>query len=142
MLARCRSVLIGGVLIFSGCGGDGGPPLSPVKGVVKLDGAPLADASVMFIPKEGRPSAAVTKSDGSYELEYTEGKKGAVVGTHTVRITTYRGGDPDSNVPETKEKVPRKYNAQSKVTKDVTSGANEINFDLDSKEEKAAPAKG
>jgi len=129
-------------LSLTGCSGDDTPPLGTVKGVVKLDGAPLADATVTFVPQTGRASAGVTKSDGSYELEYLAGKKGAITGTHTVRISTYRGGDPDAKVPETPEKVPRKYNAQSKVTKDVAAGPNEINFDLDSKEEKAAPAKG
>lgn len=119
---------------FTGCGGSD-ENLGEVYGVVKLDGQPLPDATVQFQPQGGgSPSAARTDSSGNYTLRFSRDAEGAVIGTHTVRITTYQAGDPDADPPKTKvaEKVPVTYNRNTELTKEVTSGSNEINFDLQS----------
>jgi hypothetical protein len=67
----------------------------PVKGVVTLDGAPLAAATVLFV-REGsgnaaRPAAAATKADGSFELSSFGAGDGALPGDYRVVVTKYQG---------------------------------------------------
>jgi len=117
----------------SGCGGNDGPELASVSGVVKLDGAPLKEAYVTFVPETGRPSYGGTDENGYYELVYTQDKPGAVPGTHTVRVSTQRGGDPETGIRAQPERVPRKFNAQSKLKKTVEVGSNTIDVELTTK---------
>ena len=121
------------VLLVGGCGGDG-PDLGKVKGTVTLDGNPLPNASVEFAPEGQRGSGAVTDAEGKYELMFTSDKKGAIVGKHTVRITTLQQGGDSSrgDLPESPELVPPKYNKESTLTVEVTSGRNTHDFDLTS----------
>ncbi len=120
---------------ITGCSGPSGPPTGAVHGKVTLDGKPLVDASVEFLPAQGRPSAARTDEDGNYTLQYSVSQAGAVVGTHTVRITT--GGErPDPATGAMKkfpELVPAKYNANSQLQAEIKPGDNELNFELSSK---------
>lgn len=123
------------VVAVAGCGKPSGPPTGKVFGKVTLDGKPLADAGIEFLPEHGRPSAARTDQEGKYTLTYSLSQAGAALGTHTVRITT--GGerpDPASgkmkNYPEL---VPAKYNTASQLKKEIKAGDNEIHFELSSK---------
>jgi hypothetical protein len=126
-------------LVASGCGGSSGPELAAVTGVVKLDGAPLADARVEFIPKDGRPAVALTDASGAYELTYNADRNGATPGEYTVRVSTYRRGD-ESGTGKTPERVPTKYNTKSELKKTVEPGKNEINIDLESSGKVVQPA--
>lgn len=65
--------------------------LTPVSGVIMLDGKPLADAEVGFYylgaPPEGFPgSTGRTDAQGKYELQ-TGTKKGAVAGQYRVTVS-------------------------------------------------------
>ncbi|HVJ85142.1 MAG TPA: carboxypeptidase-like regulatory domain-containing protein [Caulifigura sp.] len=104
-----------------------------VSGVVKLGGRPLAEATVQFIPEQGRMSMATTDESGHYDLAYSGTRMGALVGRHKVRISTWRAPDGDRNLPGAPERVPMKYNAASELTGEVKPGPNEINFDLETK---------
>lgn len=53
-----------------------------------MDGTPLPDAIVVFVPEKGNPSTGRTDDSGKYELSYPGDSKGALVGSHTVKITT------------------------------------------------------
>ena len=107
-----------------------------VHGTVTLDGKPVPDAVVVFTPETGRPSSGVSNTEGQYELVYAHDQRGAVVGTHKVKITTGR----DKAVVEGKvvqeavtEKIPKQYNVDSTLTANVSSNESEINFELSSK---------
>jgi len=106
--------------------------LGGVEGKVTLDGQPLPDATVRFIPQgtgKGRAAFGKTDAEGHYKLLYSAGANGAVVGNVRVEITT---ADPDS--PKSKEKVPARYNANSELVSEVKSGSNKnLDFDLTSK---------
>ncbi len=122
-------------LWLSGCGGGDTPPLADVRGTVTLDGQPLPQAHVEFAPTQGRPSQAMTDAQGRYRLMYTPDTPGAVLGSHTVRITTATSSPADEDNPDAKpaeEKVPAVYNRQSELQQDVVSGKNEFDFPLDS----------
>jgi len=122
-----------------GCGGGDSVDTGEVTGKVTMDGKPLEGAILTFIPESGRPSYAETDAEGMYELQYTRGQTGALIGTHTVQISTEKQGDPDSDDPEDqksrKEEVPAKYNVDSELTVKVDPGSNEHNFELESEGE-------
>ena len=115
-----------------------GPEIAGVEGVVTMDGEPLPDAMVVFIPESGRPAGASTDSQGRYELNFTEGRKGAMLGKNRVRIST--AADPSETpdgqpIPGRPETVPSQYNSQSTLEFTVVAGKNTANFDLTSEGE-------
>jgi hypothetical protein len=84
---RARGVhllaLVGLVLI--GCGGR----TKPVRGVVTLDGTPVAGATVLFMPDGqdgGRPASGFTSSDGTFQLTTFKPDDGALPGKYRVLI--------------------------------------------------------
>jgi hypothetical protein len=113
------------VLLIDGCGSSG-PELAPVSGRVALDGQPLAGAEIVFQPDDRKPpSYGFTDESGRYELGYVRGKKGALVGWHTVRIASERSNGPKS--------LPARYNVQSKIRREVESDReNVFDFELTS----------
>lgn len=111
--------------------------VSPVKGRVTLDGIPLAQAQVMFLPDTGRPSTGETNAEGVYELAYTFKQKGAEHGLHTVRVTTAYTRQ-DYTVGQ--ERVPKMYNEQSTLRKEVRQGRNAIDLELVSSPRPKGPA--
>jgi hypothetical protein len=118
------------LLMLAGCsGGAPVPKLNSVTGRVTLDGEPLAEAIVSFIPDKGPPSGAITDDEGKYVLKFKTGDVGAVAGEHTVTISTDLEG---TNRPED-ERVPEQYNKQTTLRVTVTEGQNEHDFDLHSK---------
>lgn len=111
-----------------------------VTGVVTINGEPVEGAVVTFAPTEGGRSAfAKTDADGSYELQYTPGEMGAKIGANKVTISTYNAPTLDDNNkvvdPGQPERFPPEYNQDSTVTKDVTPGDNEIDFDVETTQE-------
>ena len=116
---------------LAGCGGDH-PDVGSVSGKVTLDGAPLVEATVMFQPTgSGRPSYGVTDSQGNYTLDYIDGVKGAVIGSHKVIIKTEIPGE-DGQPPKVKEKLSPRYHAQTELKAEVKSGSNLYDFPLES----------
>jgi hypothetical protein len=84
-------------MITTGCGSNEFD-LAPVRGLVTLDGKPIAGARVIFEPQRsgkdalsaGPGSDGKTDEEGRYSLLTTvERQRGAVVGQHTVTISTY-----------------------------------------------------
>lgn len=114
------------------------PPLGRVKGMVTLDGKPLARASVAFVPYErGNGAYATTDAEGRYTLRYTANHEGAVVGRNRVEIRTGgEGRDADGNLVETAERLPARYHATSELVVEVAAGENEFDFPLVSGPEK------
>ena len=111
-----------------------------VTGVVKINGEPVEGAVVTFAPKEGGRSAfAKTAADGSYELEYTVGVKGAKIGPNSVCLTTYVAPTLDDNNrvvdPGKPERFPPEYNERPTVTTEVAPGDNQIDFDVEATQE-------
>ncbi len=73
-----------------GCGDKlSGPATEPVSGVVTLDGTPVPQANVVFLPdaKNGKPASGVTDENGRYELTTFNPKDGAMAGSYKVMIT-------------------------------------------------------
>ncbi|MBX3437591.1 MAG: carboxypeptidase regulatory-like domain-containing protein [Planctomycetaceae bacterium] len=126
----CQVVACGIVAaMLSGCDRPDRPPMGRVCGFVTLDGEPLPDVAVVFRPTEGgRQSTASTNEDGHYELSYVDVELGCPVGTHEVYLSTGLSEDePGGPRPEL---IPSAYRGRAKLTKEVKSGKNEINFEL------------
>jgi len=130
-------LLVAACFVTVGCGGSNLPPTGTVTGTVAVDGQPIEGASVEFIPTSGRPSVGLTDATGKYELLITNDEKGALVGSHKVRITTLinpvtsEGDGP--TVEGRKEMLPAKYHDESELTAEVAGGSNTIDFDLTTK---------
>jgi hypothetical protein len=102
-----------------------------------MDGKPLANATVVFIPEDGRPAGARTDANGNYVLNFTEGRRGAIPGKSNVRITTQREAEHDENgkvvMRASPETIPMEYNAASTLEFTVEpKKKNVANFELKS----------
>lgn len=131
-MSRSVAVFCVLLLVCAGCSGDDGPPLARVEGVVTLDGEPLPDALIEFQPTrlEGSPSYGSTDAQGRYEMVYSLDRKGAWIGEHLVRITTYNKNE------RVREKVPPKYHRDSEIKRNVVAGeTNKHDFAIDTSEE-------
>lgn len=108
-----------------GCSSSDRPALGEVRGLITLNGKPLPEAKIRFLPTEPvRGSMGVTDAEGRYEMIYLRDLKGAAVGQHRVQIkaaTETRG-----------EILPDTYTSGTTLTATVEPGVNEINFDLTS----------
>jgi hypothetical protein len=123
------------LIALVGCGSSAEYELVPVSGVVTLDGKPVPYTSVTFVPRaaEGKvnpgPGSIATCDDqGRYQLQTIRGDDGAVVGTHSVQISS-TGGPPgpttigDTDIaPSTKQIFPAQFNVNSTLTFDVPAG--------------------
>lgn len=128
------------VVLLSGCGSDG-PELAEVTGTVTVDGKPVPNAILTFIPTGGSTSYGKTDEQGKYTLMFTDTKYGAMIGTHKVEIEVRRYS-PDEivemkaageEVSTSFVAIPAKYKAAGALTADVKSGSNIIDFTLTSK---------
>ena len=120
-------ILLVAACAVAGCSSSDAPPLGQVSGTVTLDGQPVADAQLFFVPASGAPSVGKTDQKGQYTLAYDQKLKGAVIGQHTVRITKI--GEPGTP-NDTKNLLPEKYNEKSPLTAEVKAGQNSLNFQL------------
>ncbi len=123
-----------------GCG-DRGPTRVAVTGSVKLDGKPVEQGSISFVPPEGSdiPAASAEIKAGEYSLPVTSGP---AVGQYRIEIRWSRPtgkkvkmgspAPPGTMVDEVREAVPAKYNTKSTLEREVSEGDNTLDFDLDS----------
>ena len=85
LVAVCACLVLG----ISGCGGD--QPVAPVEGILLLDGQPLDNVLVTFVPEklqDGVPIRSMGTSDaeGQFILRTEDQRTGAVLGDHRVII--------------------------------------------------------
>lgn len=139
---KIRAIALGLMVTAAvGCGSEF--PVANVSGMVTLDGEALQNATMFFQPKRrgenpivGPPSIGVTDDSGRFTLITSQGDSGAVVGTHTVSISTYesRMVDPkksDRMEVVSKERIPQRYRAPSELTFTVPAGgAGDADFSL------------
>jgi hypothetical protein len=132
---RLRLTVVALAFIFAGCG-PSGPKIAYVTGRVTMDGKPLPNATIVFVPENGRPAGAKTDADGRYVLNFTKGRRGAIPGKNTIQITTLRDPTPDENgksIPGSKETIPVRYNAASELSFTVQPNKRNVaDFDLKS----------
>ena len=119
LLAFASLCLLGA--LCAGCGSSG-PRLTPVEGVVTLDGQPLQGAAVLFEPQAGgRPATGETDAQGRFVLKTVEQGDGAQVGMNLVSVAKQAKPDPNVKVEEG-EIVPVKFETPVKYASPKTSG--------------------
>ena len=102
--------------LASGCSrGRQYPPTHSVSGVVTIDGQPIADAIVSFLPDDGQnPANGSTDASGRYELtSFTRGD-GAMEGSFRVTIVKYEKEGEDK--PVVSAEKPTAAEAESEET--------------------------
>ena len=137
-------------LMALGCGTKGkGLKVEFVTGKVTLDNEPIAEASVIFVPKTDTPpmetASGITDANGVYKLTSGNGdpQAGAVEGEYTVLVSkilakSLREGQDYAastgyNVPYTQTHLlPAKYrdNKATPLSATVKRGKNTLNFEL------------
>ena len=139
-----RGLLLALAVVAAGCS-DAlvEPDLGTVTGSVKINGQPAPDVMVQFEPKGsgagkanevGATSTGITDAGGNYELTYKGETKGAVVGMHTVRLTSAAGGGPaGGEAGVAPVNIPANFNIESSIEKDVQKGENKIDIEITTK---------
>ena len=134
---RCGLMILACLaLFFCGCGG-GGIPRTAVSGSVSLDGQPLQDGNILFIPMEEGPSAGGAIEGGRYQLD---GEQGPSPGRYRVEIRAYRDTGRTERDELTGEAerlmtpiIPPRYNRESELEIELAPGVqNEFDFALHS----------
>ena len=123
------TILILSLTFQTGCSEQG----CQVTGVVTLDGEPLSDAGVEFIPtsNSGRIASGRTEPDGKFQLTTSKTVSGVFPGQYKVKITTsVSTGTSDEDLKTTSEKVPAKYNKRTELNRTVEDGLNQLDFEL------------
>ena len=132
--ACCVSLVF--YVAVTGCK-DKGPAVGTVTGTIKLEGEPVENAHVTFMPRfpGGTEVASKTDANGFYEMQYSLEKKGVLLGKHQVQISTRASlKNPDGSNREIKERMPRHYYGPDSILEfDVKEGENVANFDLSKK---------
>jgi len=129
-------IALAGLIALGGCGRGGRISL---EGTVTLDGSPLEDGYVTFIPDANtRGSDAGGRiQEGRFSIGVTGG---TFSGTFRVEITANRETDrkqvddiTGKLVPVIQQVIPARYNEQSELTAEVREdGTNEFEFALSS----------
>ena len=94
--------LLGLLIAAAGCGGKGATV--PLHGIVKLDGRPLANATVLFLAQDPpkRDATAHTDADGVFRLSSFKPDDGAYPGRYKVVV---QPPTPDTGVGVTPRRV-------------------------------------
>lgn len=133
-MLKFRSLLcLLGFVILVGCQKEDGPAKSPVSGQVTLDGTPLAEGQISFMPSNGIGISTGGKIiNGSYRVDVPLGEMRV-----EVRAPITVGEEPAYDAPDSpkkpiiKEKIPVKYNANSELKATVVKGTNKADFKLE-----------
>lgn len=145
---RTTLVLTALAISFSavGCSGDG---RSEVSGTVTLNGQPIQEGSINFIPIDGNqgPGAGAVIQNGKYHIPR---ESGVTPGKNRVELRAFKEtgrkvqdptGPPGTLAFERVLAFPPEYNDRSTLTKDVQRGSDTIDFHIELPEP-GKPAKG
>src|SRR5262249_40201826 len=117
--------------------------LGPVEGTLKMNGKPLANVQVEFLPEANGPrSVGVTDPEGKYQLTTDDNRPGALVGTHRVVLNDLQIYDDKPLAPGEKMKrdivpvrsprFPARYSnaGNTPLKKEVKSSPNTIDLEV------------
>ena len=124
-----RIAFVGLVAVFAvGC--SKGRPTGDVHGTVTVNGQPVSEGAVRFIPVNGdTPATGGTIRDGKFQVQVPVAKQRVEISSNVVdKEKTPPNATGDQIVM--KILVPPRYNIQSELTLDVVPGLNEPDFKL------------
>lgn len=129
------------VVSASGCFGSSDPNRVGVYGTVKLDGTPVPEGTISFIPEQSTqgPTAGAQLTKGTYSIT----QSGPAIGKYRVEIKSMRKtgkkieagtpAPPGTMMDEIEQYIPAKYNTKSELVFEFKRGNNKADFDLTSK---------
>ncbi len=133
------------VFSLAGCS-PAGPPSAAVSGTVRLDGKPLVEGAIRFVPVDGTPGQkmSIPILDGTFAIAAANGP---AVGRHRIEIestdTAGLGMDDEDAIHRLRAtgttrvavvRVPRWYNTASMLCETLQADVeNELNFELSRK---------
>lgn len=124
------------VLTLVGCG-PAGPRKIKISGTVTLDGSPLAEGNVVFIPLDPALGAAGGQiTAGDFTLETYPGPHRVEVYADKKESRPIRPDDPPELAFVLTSLIPERYNKKSTLTCDVQSPKDRPAFDLSLRTEK------
>jgi hypothetical protein len=133
MHSRVAAILLVLAVAFlvGGCGGKS----TTVSGEVTLDGQPLADGLITYVPLDGKtPNAAAKIQQGKYRTKATPGAMKVQITQAMVTGKRKAYDTPDSPMIDVLgERLPARYNASTELKADLTPGSNTLNWELKSK---------
>ncbi len=132
-----ETILVCACTVMVGCG-ESRVSVGKATGTVTMDGKPLANVTVVFHPKAGRPVAKGKTNDaGEFTMTTYEQDDGAPLGENDV--TVYQEVKVDGNSPEDFAKIaagslPMRYAevGKSGFTAKVEGNSSTFTFDLKS----------
>ncbi len=124
----CATIAL--LAVVAGCGSsrpDGLPETAVVKGIVKLNGAPLNEGVVRFVPEDTacNPGVGMINADGTFELSTYDRLDGATVGKH--KVVVHVEPHLDGSSPDPPVQTPRKYHDISTTPLEVEIKSGETN---------------
>lgn len=121
------------VFFVPGCGGT--TSLATVNGTVTLDGKPLKEGLVTFVPIDGKGQPADGKIvDGKFSVAIKPGEVKVMFSAPKVVGKKKMYDTPDApTVDDVKELIPERYNAQSQIKLTVKGGTQSETYELQSK---------
>jgi hypothetical protein len=118
------------MLLSAGCGGGDGIERVAVSGKVSFEGKPVEDGFISFYPIDSGIQSGARIVDGEYQAV---GRGAIPVGKYQVRISWLKE-DPSQQVdgmpvPPQVNLLPAKYDTESELTLDVSSGQRKMTQD-------------
>jgi hypothetical protein len=121
-------IVLAVAVVISGCSKS--PPMGDVQGTVTVNGKPVEEGTVRFLPVNGDTQATGGSiRDGKFRVQVPVAKQRVEIESNIV--------DPDKTPPNAsadqivmKALVPDRYNVQSELTLDVVPGLNEPTYQL------------
>ncbi|HVX63980.1 MAG TPA: hypothetical protein VHC19_25380 [Pirellulales bacterium] len=110
-------------LLAAGCAAKSNK--SPVEGQVTIDGQPVAQGTIQFLPLDGKgQTAGGMIRDGRYSLESSPGEMRVVISAPKVISQRKAYDTPDSpTIDEVQEQLPARYSGpESELRANVESG--------------------
>ncbi len=136
-MTKCKLVCLLMISTLVGCTRHSDPLRAEVHGNVSLNGQPIQDGSITFMPVEGNkgPTAGGAVKEGRYSISKAQGP---IVGKnrielHSARYTGRKFPRPwDATVmgDEVVDDFPSQFNTQSELVRGIEAGENAINFEL------------
>ena len=123
----CLLGLLAWACIAAGCS-KGDHSLVPVSGKVLIDGQPLTEGYIRFVPAKGRVSTGQIRSDGTFELTCFKPGDGAFIGANRIEV----GSNKILSPTQIKWFAPKAYSstATSGLTMDVTGPKDDALIEL------------
>jgi hypothetical protein len=121
-------IVLAVAILFGGC--SKGPPMGDVQGNVTVNGKPLAEGTIRFLPVNGdTPATGGSIINGTFQVQVPVSKQRVEIAANMI--------DPEKTPPNAtadqivmKKLVPDRYNSQSELTLDVVPGLNEPTYEL------------